>query len=211
MMPSSCRRSRSVVVLAVLAAAAVVAGASAQTGTSARSWTPELAFEIKRVSTVIPSPDGRAVAFVVADAVMLGEKSEWNGQIHVAKADGSDPFQLTRGEKSASSPRWSPDGRWIGFVSSRSGKANVWRIASNGGEAEMITDEKGVASFEWAPDGRHIAFVMTDPKTEEEEKADKEKRDWRTLDQHVKMALALRDARRQGRGWEARVTEAHHR
>ena len=52
----------------------------------------------------------------------------------------------------------------------------------------MITDEKGVTSFEWAPDGRHIAFLMTDPKTEEEEKADKEKRDWRTLDQNVKMA-----------------------
>ena len=56
----------------------------------------QLAFAIKRVSTVIPSPDGRAVAFVVADAVMLGEKSEWNGQIHVAKTDGSDAFQLTR-------------------------------------------------------------------------------------------------------------------
>ncbi len=176
--------------IAAVAALALVASS----GTPVRSqaspgWTPDLSMKVKRVSSVEPSPDGQRVAFVVGEALMDGEKSEWLSQIHVANADGSGAFQLTRGDKSASSPKWSPDGRWLGFLSSRSGKANVWRIGTGGGEAEMITDEKGgVSSFDWSPDGASIAFLVTDPKSEEEEKADKEKRDWRTLDENVKMA-----------------------
>ena len=58
----------------------------------------------------------------------------------------------------------------------------------SGGEAEQVTDEKGgVSAFEWSPDGQSFAFVMRDAKSEAEEKADKEKRDWRTLDEQVKM------------------------
>ena len=179
------------VAVGVILWASAPAPIGAQAGapeTSASSWTPELMMRIRRVSSVEPSPDGTRVAFVVGEAVMEGEKSEWLSHVHLAAADGSASRQLTRGEKSATSPRWSPDGRWLGFVSSRSGKANVWRIAIAGGEAEMITDEKGgVSSFEWSPDGSSIAFVMRDPKTDDEEKADKEKRDWRTLDTALKV------------------------
>jgi dipeptidyl aminopeptidase/acylaminoacyl peptidase len=184
--------NRSAVRVGILGIALLVVSAAAgQPGaeTPAESWTPELMMKVKRVPEVVPSPDGKRVAFVVSEAIMDGEKSEWVSQIHLASADGSSSLQLTRGEKSSTSPRWSPDGRWIGFVSSRSGKANVWRIAVAGGEAEMITDEKGdITRFEWAPDSKSIAFLMRDPKTDEEEKADKEKRDWRTIDENVKMA-----------------------
>jgi dipeptidyl aminopeptidase/acylaminoacyl peptidase len=152
------------------------------------AWTPELTLTVKRVPTVVPSPDGTQVAFVVGEAVTDGERSEWVNQIHLAAADGSGSRQLTRGEKSSSDPRWSPDGRAIAFLSTRNGKANIWRISVSGGEAEMITDAKGVVSaFEWSPDGSTIAFVMRDAKTEAEEQAIKEKRDWRTLDEAVKM------------------------
>jgi dipeptidyl aminopeptidase/acylaminoacyl peptidase len=176
-------------VLLLAASVPVLLAGPARPADAQSAWTPELSMTVKRVSSVIPSPDGTKVAFVVAEAVMEGEKSEWLSQVHVANADGSDSRQLTRGEKSATSPRWSPDGAWIGFVSARSGKGNVWRIRVAGGEAEQVTDEKGgVSAFEWSPDGATIAFVMTDPKTEAEEKAEKEKRDWRTIDQDVKMA-----------------------
>ncbi len=162
--------------------------AGAQTPAPSPASPVEQAMRFKRVSSVVPSPDGTRVAFLVAEAVMDGEKSEWLSHVHLAAADGSSSLQLTRGEKSATAPRWSPDGRFVAFLSSRNGKANVWRIPIGGGEAEMITDEKGgISAFEWAPDGRSIAFVMRDPKTEEEEKADKEKRDWRTLDERIKM------------------------
>jgi dipeptidyl aminopeptidase/acylaminoacyl peptidase len=177
---------RLLVGVAIAAAALVTSRLHARAPES--SWTPELMMTVKRVSAVVPSPDGKQVAFVVAEAVMEGETSEWLSHVHLAQADGSSHFQVTRGDKSATAPRWSPDGRWIGFVSERSGKANVWRIGATGGEAEMLTDEKGgVSSFEWAPDGRSLAFVMKEPKSEAEEKADKEKRDWRTIDENVKM------------------------
>jgi dipeptidyl aminopeptidase/acylaminoacyl peptidase len=152
-------------------------------------WTAGTMLKVKRVSAVTPSPDGRRVAFVVAEAVTEGEKSEWLSHVHLAAADGSASRQLTRGDKSATSPKWSPDGRWVAFLSSRSGKANVWRINPDGGEAEMITDVKvGVTAFDWSPDGTMLALVMRDGKTDEEEKAVKEKRDWRTIDENVKMS-----------------------
>src|SRR5262247_4058045 len=78
-------------------------------------WTPELAMQVKRVSHVRVSPDGKRVVFVVANAVMEAEKSEWLSQIHISAYDGIGGLQLTQGEKSATSPEWSPDGQWIAF------------------------------------------------------------------------------------------------
>jgi dipeptidyl aminopeptidase/acylaminoacyl peptidase len=202
--------------IAAIAAFALSASSTAplrsQGSQATPGWTPDLMMKVKRVSAVEPSPDGKRVAFVVGEALMDGEKSEWLSQTHVANADGSQPIQLTRGDKSSTSPKWSPDGRWLGFVSSRSGKANVWRLNTGGGEAEMITDEKGgVSSFEWSPDGQFIAFLMTDPKSEADEKADKEKRDWRTLDENVKMArlyVAPVEKDKDGKRTSRRLTSA---
>ncbi|HSF18226.1 MAG TPA: S9 family peptidase [Vicinamibacteria bacterium] len=159
------------------------------TVSSDEGWTPELALEVKRVGDVRPSPDGSLAAFIVGEAVMKDEKSEWVSQIYVARSDGSGSFQLTRGESSSTSPRWSPDGRWIAFLSSRGGEhSNLWRIAVGGGEAERLTDEKGgIEGFVWSPDGSHIAFTMPRPPTDEEEKAEKEKRDAKVVDDDLKM------------------------
>lgn len=158
--------------------------------TAERRWTPDALMRVKRVPTVVPSPDASRVAFVVSEAVMEGEKSEWLSQIHVAASDGSSSAQLTRGDKSATSPQWSPDGQSIAFLSARGGStANVFTIRVSGGEAEQITSEKAAISLvRWAPDGKSLAFVMPEPKSEEEEAAAKEKRDMRVIDENPKLA-----------------------
>lgn len=146
---------------------------------SQEEWTADKILKYKNIDDTSISPDDKHVAYVVREAVTEGEKSEYNSQIWVAAADGSSNVQYTQGEKSSTSPKFSPDGSQIAFLSSRSGdKSQLYLIRVLGGEARKITDEKtGVGSFEWSPDGKHIAFLKRDPETEEEERRKKEKQD----------------------------------
>lgn len=182
--------------LPALAAALFSLGAAAPPPAPAPAspqWTPELVLRVKRIDGVRVSPDGSRVAFEVAAALMDEETSEWRSQIFLAPTatgpQGPQAVQLTRGEKPATAPAWSPDGRWIAFLTARSGTSNLWRIAADGGEAEQVTDEKGeVAAFKWSPDGKSIAFVMSPPKSEEQEKREKEKDDAQVVDADLPMA-----------------------
>jgi dipeptidyl aminopeptidase/acylaminoacyl peptidase len=180
---------------ALLVTAVALPAAHAGAAPAPEKWTADWAFKVKRVSSVRVSPDGSRVAFVVATPEMEGEKSEWLSQVYLGRADGSGAFQLTRGERSATAPDWSPDGRYVAFLSARGPKKDgkdpkpgLWRMAADGGEAEALTDEKSaVTAFRFSPDGASVAFLMADPPTDEEEKADKEKRDARVVDDALKL------------------------
>jgi len=95
-------------------------------------WTPELAFAVKRVGSVAISPDGRWAAVEVSEPLMEAEPSEWRTSVYVYAVGGAGQQAARRVETPASAPAWSPDGRWLAFASSRSGKRDVWRVALDG-------------------------------------------------------------------------------
>ena len=150
-------------------------------------WTPALSMRYHQVGGLAISHDGSQIAYTVREPLMEGEKSEYLSHIWVASADGSRNVQFTRGEHSAGSPAFSPDGAWLAFATGRSGSSQIWVIAMAGGEARQVTDAKpGVGQFRWSPAGDAFAFVMRDAQTEEEEKAAKEKRDVEMVDRNFK-------------------------
>ena len=153
------------------------------------AWTPEYSMKVRNVADVTPSPDGKWVAWTETRPVMDGEKSEMLTHIWLARGDGSDRWQLTRGDKSATSPAFSPDGRFVFFASNRGGARQIFRIAVDGGEAEALTSFKGaVGTFAVSPDGKWVAFTgrETDPN---DERAVKEKRDWKVADENPRNQL----------------------
>jgi dipeptidyl aminopeptidase/acylaminoacyl peptidase len=181
-------------VLALLLPLAPV-GAAAQSSEELR-WTPEKSMEFDVVQQTAISPDGALVAYVVRVPLLDGEESAYLSHIWVT-AEGGDAVQFTRGERSATSPSFSPDGRWLAFTTSRSGgtgddsddgpRNQVWAIALAGGEAFPVAEaESGVGSFAWSPSGDRIAYIMRDPETEEEKERKRERRDPIFVDQDFK-------------------------
>jgi dipeptidyl aminopeptidase/acylaminoacyl peptidase len=114
---------------------------------------------MERITDPQPSPDGRRIVFVLT--TVDAKANEKRADLWLVSVDGSGLRRLTFQPKSNSNPRWSPDGRTIWFLSSRSGPSQVWRISADGGEAEQATSEPlDVGNLVVSPDGRRIAFSM---------------------------------------------------
>jgi dipeptidyl aminopeptidase/acylaminoacyl peptidase len=146
--------------------------------------------KLRAVGTPRVSPDGSRIVYTVNEAVTSADKSEFVTQVWMATVATKQSVQLTFGEKSSTNPKWSPDGKWIAFTSNRKdNRNNLFRLSLDGGEAEPLTDLKSaVTNFDWSPDGRYIAYTMADPKTEEEEKNDKGRNDFRWVDENYKLS-----------------------
>ncbi len=141
----------------VLVLAAMAAGGAADAGAAdARRLTFDDFIALGRVSDPRVSPDGRYVAFVVTR--MDEERNRGDSDVWIVPIDGSEPArQLTRRPGTDSQPRFSPDGRWIAFTSTRSGEAQVWVLPVDGGEARQVTHlSTGASSPVWLPDSRRL-------------------------------------------------------
>ena len=122
----------------------------------------------RNVSDPQISPDGQWVAYTVSTTNAKDDKS--NSHIWMVNIDGSNDRQITFSQESESSPRWSPDGKYLSFTSSRPGKTRgnqVWLLDRSGGEAMQLTEIKGrLQGHEWSPDSKRLALVIGDPDPE---------------------------------------------
>ena len=124
------------------------------------------------------SPDGAWVAYSVRTTDLKDDKRETH--IWMTSWDGKETQRLTSGKDSESTPRWSPDGRYLAFLSARGNEneiSQVWLLPRSGGEAEKITETKGgVSDYDWAPDSKHLVLVVEDPDPEAALEKDSDKK-----------------------------------
>ncbi len=112
--------------LLIVAACAVVicnVAAAQNDDIDTTRWSPAISMQYRAVGGVAMAPDAGLLAYTVRTPMMEGEQSEYVTHIWVVATDGSFDIQYTHGEHSASSPRFSPDGEFLAFTSSRSGKS----------------------------------------------------------------------------------------
>ena len=108
------------------------------------------------------SPDGKRIVYVRQFSDVMNDKRESN--LWIINADGSDNRGLTNGNYSDSSPRWSPDGTRVAYISDHDGKPQIYvRWMDNGQTAELTNLENGPTELVWSPDGKLISFSMLVP------------------------------------------------
>ena len=126
---------------------------------------PVATSDIYRLRTVRDpqlSPEGAWVAYTVSAIDSAKDRAE--SDIWMTSWDGSQTIRVTSTPGSESSPRWSPDGRWLAFLSSRQGGegAQVWLLDRRGGEAQRVTSIRdGVSDLAWSPDATRLALVAS--------------------------------------------------
>jgi dipeptidyl aminopeptidase/acylaminoacyl peptidase len=167
-----------IVVSGVWIGCVVASFASGQQAPSARrAITIDDAFQVKAVDDPQISADGAWVAYTVETSSLKEDKS--HTRIWIAPVAGGDPIAMTVTDETSTYPRWSPDGKYLAFLSGRNeGKTQVYLLNRQGGEAEKITDTvQDVKSFGWAPDSKRMVLVLQDPKPEEIEEAKEKAKD----------------------------------
>jgi len=123
---------------------------------------------IRHVSDPQISPDGAWVSYTVTTTDTARDRTQ--SDVWMTSWDGTRTVQLTSSPESEHMARWSPDGRWLAFLSGRGDPheaEQLWLLDRAGGEAVRVTGYSGgVSDYVWAPDSRQLALVVKDPPPE---------------------------------------------
>jgi dipeptidyl aminopeptidase/acylaminoacyl peptidase len=208
----------------------LVLATSSVAGQTKRPATFEDVLSIKAVQNATVSPDGSQVLYTVAQwepedpstpvaeaqPSLRAGRMERRTRVWKVPTGGapstpsqSAARQITFGERGDTQPQWSPDGKFISFVSARGGadaKTQIHLMHADGGEAFKLTDAKeNISAYSWSPDSTRIAYVSTDPRSSEEDANIKKRDDERVFegDFRYQHAWVVNVATKQA----ARVTE----
>ena len=149
-------------ILAVVVLSSVTIAFDSANG-PARVPTLDDLLTLKSVGGTQISPDGKWVAYTVGYGDF--KQDAFITQIWLAETATGKSIQLTRSDKSSTTPRWSPDGKWLAFLSNRiEDKNQIFIIDPTGGEAQQLTkSETAIGNFNWSDDGKTIAYTANEP------------------------------------------------
>jgi len=166
------------VIVGVIGIAIFIAPSAGAADTTALPMKVDDYFRFHDVGDPQISPDGKWVAYTISATDLEKESSET--RIWMSPIDGGDAVPMTAKGKSAWRPRWSPDGRYLAFLSAaKEGKTQVLTLFRKGGDSQQLTDIlQGVRSYEWSPDSARMVLVLKDlrPEDVEAKKSGKKKK-----------------------------------
>jgi dipeptidyl aminopeptidase/acylaminoacyl peptidase len=151
-------------------AAKTASAATANSAPGALVPTIDQSLEWKGAFNPKISPDGQRVVYEISKTNW--EDNAFERNLWIAEVASGAAHALTSAKKSSSNADWSPDGKWIAFLSDRpgqisgtpEGKKQLYVISADGGEAQQLTKtENDVNTFAWAPDSKRLAFSTEDP------------------------------------------------
>lgn len=149
-------------ILPLVIALSLSAGSFAQT--AKKAFKPADYLKIKNLYDPQVSPDSKWVAYTLSEVDTAGDKRI--PHVWIQSTRGTESIEITHGHDSSSSAKWSPDGKYLAFLSSKESStgAQLWLLDRRGGDAKKLTSIKGdLDSYAWSPDSKKLAMLIGDP------------------------------------------------